>query len=139
MAKNNSQGYPGYLTRELFLSPAFRELKPAAKDILILFYYEIRMKQKDKKGKESRVVTNKDEIKLTYRQIWDALKYSDKCIWESLKQILAHGFLKVVKYGGGAKGDVQVYGIREDWRKWTPGQVIYELRKNGKAGWQKSK
>lgn len=121
------------------MSPAFRALKPAAREILIQIYFEVDMSKKSKRSKWVSIVTNRDEIKLPYREISERLGYSDKCIWESFKQIIAHGFLKIIKYGGGAKGDVKVYGITEEWRTWQKGQVIRPMEKNGKIGWQKKK
>ncbi|WP_319524666.1 hypothetical protein [uncultured Desulfosarcina sp.] len=137
MSISKSQRYPGYLTHQLFTSPAFRDLKPSARDILILIYFEVRMSPGKKRSKKyTPTVTNRNEVKLTYQQIRDTLSYSDKTIWASFKEIIGHGFLKVVKHGGGGKGDVQIYGITEDWRRWEPGNVIREVRVNGKYGFQ---
>ncbi|MBA2883160.1 putative DNA-binding transcriptional regulator AlpA [Desulfosalsimonas propionicica] len=142
MRDKKSQKYPAYLTYQLYVSSAFRKLRPAAKDILILAYYEIifpttKGKPQKKGQKYTFVMINRDEIILSYNEIKDRLGYSEKTIWESFKQILAHGFLKVVKQGGGNKGDYQVYGITEDWRKWSPGDVVREIQINGKYGRQK--
>lgn len=140
MLDTNSQKYPGYRTYQLFLSPAYRQLKPAARDILDLILYEIKMTPASnaKKGKKySQKLANRNEIIMPYREIEKTLGYSQKTIWASFRQILAHGFLEVVKHGGGNKSDLQVYGIREDWRRWKPGQVIREIQRNGKIGFQK--
>ena len=129
-----------YLTYQLFMSPAFRHLKPSAKDILLQVYFEIKMGSKKRgNGKYSNQVLNRNDIRMPYREINQRLEYSDKTIWAAFKQIMAHGFLKVVEYGGGCKGDVNTYGICEDWRDWEPGQIIFEMKKNGKAGWQREK
>ena len=138
MKNNKSQKYPGYLTYELFVSQAYRALTPAAKEILILLFFEINMSSRSKRKKKyTPTVVNRDEIILPYREISERLGYSEKTIWSSMKQLLAHGFIEIVKYGGGSKGDFQIYGIREDWRKWTMGQEIRTLRRNGMFGWQK--
>ena len=79
--------------------------------------------------KYTPTVTNRYDIKLTYREIQKRLGYTEKTIWESFKQFLGHGFLKVIKHGGGSKGDVQVYGITEDWRHWEKGDVILTIKK----------
>lgn len=134
--KRKSQKYPGYLKMRLFLSPAFRELRPAAKDILTYLFMHVELKHSNK-GKTKHVVTNRNEIVIPYQDIKEYLEYGDKAIWSAFKQFLAHGFLKVIRYGGGRKGDFQIYGIVEDWRTWESGQVIRELRKNGKLGFQK--
>ena len=138
-----SSQYPGYLTYRLFVSDAYRHLKPAAKDILIQFFFEYKLKGKKKSyaGKKGRegvtTVINAENIILPYRHITERLGYSDKTIWDSIRQFLAHGFLKVIKYGGGRKGDYQVFGVCEDWQDWQPGQVIRPLRPKGKVGFQK--
>ncbi|MEE4601380.1 MAG: hypothetical protein V2J65_08865 [Desulfobacteraceae bacterium] len=119
------------------MSPAFRKLKPAARDILIQIYFEVDMSSPRKRSRKYvPTVTNRHDIKLTYREIKKRLGYSEKTIWEAFKQFYEHGFLKVIKHGGGAKGDVQVYGIAEDWRHWLPGDVVRTIEKNGKLGWQ---
>lgn len=132
-----SQKFCGYLTYHLYTSDAFRTLKPATRDILILVYFEVQMTSLKKRGKYTPVITNRDEIKLPYAEINDRLKYSIKTIWQAFKDLLAKGFLEVVENGGGSKGDCKVYKISEKWRTWEAGKIINEIGKNGKIGWQK--
>ena len=140
MRDNKSQKFPAYLTYHLFVSDAFRALKPSAKDILILFCFEIDYLQRRKRNKKGKsVMTNRQDIRLPYNEIQARLGYSTRTIWAAIKDMLAYGFIKIVKYGGGAKGDVTVYGITEDWRTWRPGKVVRKMRKNGGVGWQKVK
>lgn len=139
LKNKDSPKYPGYLTYQLYVSPAFRDLTDAQRDILILIYYEIEMVQKKKRGKYVEMLKNRNEIVISYQEIGERLGYSDKTIWLAFKAFLAHGFLQVVKHGGGAKGDYQVYGITEDWRKWKPGMVVRETTKSGRFGWQRKK
>jgi hypothetical protein len=135
-----SQKYPAYFTYELFMSNAFRHLRPSAKDILIQVYYEISFSSNRNRSKKYvPVITNRHDIRLSYQEIGKRLGYKEKAIWAAFRQFMAHGFLKVIKHGGGSKGDYNVYGITEDWRKWNPGQVIREIKRNGKSGWQRSK
>jgi len=132
-----SQKFPGYLTYEVFVSEAFRDLKPGTRNILILVYFEIKMTSKKKRGKYTPTILN--DIKLPYKEIQERLGYSNKTIWTAFKEILAHGFLGVVSNGGGCKGDCKTYKISEKWRGWKPGQIITEIGKNGKIGWQRVK
>jgi len=136
MNNSKSQKFAAYFTKEVFLSPAYRALRPSAKEILILTYYKANFNQ-GKKGK--RILINRKDIKLPYREITDNLGYQTKAIWGAFKQLLAHGFIEVIDHGGGAKGDVNTYGITEDWRKWKTGEVVREIKKNGKIGFQKNK
>jgi hypothetical protein len=138
MRRTDSQKFAGYLTYQVFMSPAFRELKPAARDILTLLYFEVKFSSPRSRSKKyTPTVTNRHNIKLTYREIHTSVGYSEKTIWESFKQFLEHGFLKVIKHGGGSKGDVQIYSITEDWRHWKKGEVIRTIQKNGKIGRQR--
>lgn len=136
----DSQKFAGYLTYQVFMSPAFRDLKPASRDILIQIYFEVEMSSRRKRNhKYTPIVMNRNEIKVPYDEIKTRLGYSDKTIWTAFKDFLSHGFLKVIKHGGGAKGDTQVYGIIEDWRKWKKGKLFRTMERNGKVGWQKGK
>ena len=138
MRKLDSQKFAGYLTYQVFMSDAFRNLKPAARDILTMLYFEVELSStKRRSRKYSPTVTNRHAIKLSYEEIRTRLGYSAKTIWDSFRQFFEHGFLKVIRHGGGSKGDVQVYGITEEWRYWKPGDVVRTIAKNGKLGWQR--
>jgi hypothetical protein len=142
MRKLTSDKYPGYLQYQLFCSPAFRELRAATKDIFILMCFEIDLhkKQDREKNRSTFVVKNRHEIKLPYDEIKKRLGYSHKTIWTAFKELFEHGFLDLVKMGGGKKGDPNIYKLCEEWRKWEPGQTIRTLPdKNFKTGWQKNK
>lgn len=138
MRKEDSQQFPGYMTYQLYISDAFRGLRPASRDILGLLFFEINIAPHNKRGQKYQpTVTNRNDIRLPYAEIEERLGYSQKTIWTAFKEILAHGFLKVIKYGGGRKGDCNIYGLSEKWRNWEPGQIIHEMKTNGKTGWQK--
>lgn len=142
MRKLTSEKYPGYLRYDLFCSPAFRDLRPATRDIFTLLTYEIELETQKKTSKDRRVqrVKNRSEIKLPYDEIKDRLGYSHKTIWTAFKELFEHGFLDSVKLGGGCKNDPNIYKICEDWRTWQPGKIIRTLpEKNIKFGWQKLK
>ena len=139
MRNIKSQKFCGYLKYDLYVSSAFRALRPATRDILILIYFEINLTSSKKRGKYTSVIVNRFEIKLPYAEIQIRLGYSKKTVWIAFKEILAHGFLEVVENGGGCKGDCKVYKISENWREWKQGQIINEIGKNGKIGWQKEK
>lgn len=135
-----SQKYPGYLKYNLFCSPAFRDLKPATRDIFTLLCYEIELVAARKKSqKYSNDLKNRDGIRLPYDEIKARLKYSHKTVWTAFNELFAHGFLEHVKAGGGGKGDVSIYSISEELRTWTTGKIIRILPVNGKVGWQKQK
>ena len=133
-----SQKFPGYLTYQLFVSEAFRKLKPAARDILTLLYFRVEMSKRSRRSRKyTPTVTNRHNIKLPYEEIRMRLGYSAKTIWDSYRQFFEHGFLEIVKHGGGSKGDIQIYRVTEDWRCWKPGDVVRTIETNGKFGWQR--
>jgi hypothetical protein len=118
-----------YLTRELFLSNAFRHLTPAAREIFILLAYELWFPQNKKPygrtAKRARLEpTNRDSIKLPCRQIKAELGYSRTTALKAFNECMEHGFLDIVQRGGGSKNDPNVYRICEDWRGWKPGDVV---------------
>ncbi len=140
MRDTKSQKFAGYLTYQLFISDSFRALKPSARDILILVFFEIDIKPLKKKARKyTPVITNRNNIKLPYADITKSLGYHHKTVWEAFKDFFAKGFLEVVTHGGGGKGDCNIYKISEQWRTWKYGQTINKIRKNGKIGWQKVK
>lgn len=129
--KEISEAYSAYFTKGLYLSEAFRDLKPAARDIFFLLALEIRFAADRKKksfGKTAkrsrRQITNRDSIVLPYQQIIDQLGYSRPTISAAFKEFIEHGFVEVVKHGGGSKNDYNVYRICEDWQNWKPGNVV---------------
>ena len=126
MRKLTSDKYPGYLQYMLFCGPAFRDLKPATRDIFTLLCYEIDINKKQDRAKNRTInqVKNRNEIRLPYDEIKARLGYSHKTIWTAFKELIEHGFLDIVKMGGGCKNDPNVYKICEDWRKWEPGQKV---------------
>ncbi len=70
MRKLDSQKFAGYLTYQVFMSPAFRALKPAARDILMQLYFEVEMSSRSRRHKKyTPTVTNRYDIKLTYAEI----------------------------------------------------------------------
>ncbi len=133
-----SQKFSSYFTYEVFNSLAFRTLKPSSRDILIQIYFEVNVNSAKKRNqKYTPKISNRDDIKLPYAEITARLGYRHKTVWEAFKEIFAHGFLDVIVFGGGCKGDCKIYSISEKWSEWKPGQVIYEIGKNGKIGFQK--
>jgi len=135
MKDPHSEKFPPHLKYNLFTSPAFLDLKPASKMILILFYYEVLYHKAGSRGKFYPI--NLNEIILPYKEIRERLKYTDKTIWTSIKDILAHGFLKVSSYGGKARGDFQIYSIKTSWESWEPGDTKFNLMAKSMLGFQK--
>ena len=71
MLDPDSEKFPPQLKYNLFTSPAFRDLKPASKDILILLYYEIIYHKAGSRGKFYPI--NLDKIVMPYKEIRERL------------------------------------------------------------------
>jgi hypothetical protein len=137
VSRRKSQKFPGYLTQQLFMSQAYRTMKPASKEIFTMLLFDVKIASKNKKGKYVPFVENRHELMLPYAQITEYLGYKDKAIWTAFKELLEHGFITIEKQGGSKKGDANVYGLSEDWRKWEPGMIIREIKIRAKKGWEK--
>jgi len=119
MLDPDSEKFPPQLKYNLFTSPAFRDLKPASKDILILLYYEIIYHKAGSRGKFYPI--NLDKIVMPYKEIRERLGYTDKTIWTSMKDILAHGFMK----SSPSNSKNNIYSMSDSWEGWTKGDIIY--------------
>jgi len=135
MQDPDSEKFPAKLQYRLFTSPAYLDLKPASRMILILFYYEIQFKEYGRK--KQWVPINEDNISLPYKEIRERLGYSDMTIWRAIQDILAHGFVNIKYYGGKAKGDFTIYCIKSRWETWESGDIIFKTRPSGRIGFQR--
>lgn len=121
-----------WIERDLFTAPAYLELSGFAPQLLILFLGK-RDIAKDKS------VKNRDSINMTYielecfyerREVQGRFPaklprgITKQRIIRALDNLLAHGFIQIVRKGGAYQQDKSVYGLTEDWRLWQPGMVF---------------
>lgn len=133
--KKIKKAAPGtWIDRDLFYSRAFLELSGFAPQLLILFLGK-------RKISKDKTVINKDNITMTYAELEKLyLKHESKGlasasdnlpkgisrprIVRALDNLLAHGFIRIMKRGGAYQQDKSIYGLVEDWRLWRPGTVF---------------
>lgn len=140
MRDKKSQKYTPYLNYELFVSDAYLDLKPTSRMVLHLLCLELDANSKAKRQKKyTPTYPNKSDIKLPYTEIMDRLGVQRKAVWVAFKELLEHGFISVVHHGGGSKNDPNIYAIVDLWKAWQAGDIVEEVRKSGKTGWQKAK
>ena len=137
MQNPESKKFPASLQYRLFTSIAFRNMKPASREILILFYFEVNFKKYSSRDRLQPI--NDKHLILPYREIGERLGYSDKTIWTAIQDILAHGFLNIVEHGGLGKQQPTIYRISRQWRQWEPGKEIFKLLPSGRVGFQRKK
>jgi len=56
-------------------------------------------------------------------------------IARGLKDLMAKGFIEVVRQGGGYQQDKTIYGLTDDWEWWIPGSIIREKTPGKKSGY----
>lgn len=139
MRSKSSLKYTPYLSYELFASNAYIDLKPSSRHVLMFLCLELNMTPQKQRKKYVPLYVNKDEIKLTYVELMDRTRLTRKAIWTAFKDLLEHGFICVMVHGGKAKGDPNIYAIIDDWKAWKKGDIVNEIEKNGKVGWQRAK
>ena len=89
-------------------------------------------------------VLNRKSITLTYLELenlfgtdafgkpWGIARGS---ISRGLDDLMAKGFIEVVRQGGTFKNDKTIYGLCDDWKWWTPGRVVRKRQKGNGSGY----
>ncbi len=57
-------------------------------------------------------------------------------ITRGIKDLMAKGFIEIIRQGGGYQKDKTIYGLTHDWKWWHPGAVIKEKQPGKKAGYE---
>ena len=117
-----------FVERELFQSKSFISLSGAAPQVLINFLGK-RKFQKYKVNKQKKYVCdNGNSIHFTYVEAQEKLGITQPRFTRAIDDLLAKGFISVVKQGGAGEKDKSVYSLVEKWLLWTPG-IVFEIRK----------
>lgn len=111
------------LEREMIFSQAFRELKGAAKDVVLIFMAKRQMKSYGRQGKQRWIVENDGEINFTYGE---AIEYgiTARRFARALDEAVEKGFVDVAYSGLGVLNGVRDpsrFAISNRWRAYgTP-------------------
>jgi hypothetical protein len=122
-----------WMTRAMIFSRAYWALSSSAKGILILFLMKRDMNKKHE-------CLNCKELTMTYLELEnlhgkkadgspDGLSRSS--ITRGINDLMAKGFIEVIRQGGAYQKDKSIYGLCEDWKFWVPGKVCH-MRPQGK-------
>ena len=132
MGRNKKAPSGTWITREMIMSKAFTSLSGGSKQVLLMFLLKRDMTKQ-------HVCSNCDSLTMTYLELENMHGEGDGMargtITYSIEQLLARGFIQVVRQGGGYQQDKSVYGLTEDWRFWVPGSVIRTKNKGRSAGY----
>ena len=124
-----------WFTREMACSRAFVALSSTAKVILIQFLLKRDMDN-------NHNVINKNSITMTYKELENLFgedAFGKKggglprsSISRGFDDLLAKGFIRVVRLGGAYQKDKTVFGLSDDWKHWYKGTVFNKRQKGNK-------
>jgi hypothetical protein len=142
--KKGKKVAPGtWIDRDLFTSPSFLELSGFAPQLLILFLGKRSINH------DTKVVMNKKSITMTYAELEGIYRRTGLTgslnhitakgitrgrVIRAFDNLLAHGFLEIVKRGGAYQHDKTIFGLCDDWRLWQPGTVFRTREPDTRGG-----
>jgi len=129
-----------WVTREMMLSKAYWALNSTAKGILILFLMKRDMNKRHE-------CLNCKELTMTYLELEnlhgkkadgspDGLSRSS--ITRAITDLMAKGFLQIIRQGGAFQKDKTIYGLCDDWKYWVLGRVVNEKPSGKRVGYAAS-
>ncbi len=125
MGRRKGKFKPGaWFTRELLLSSAYIKLSSSGKNILGAL-----MLKRD--FNKARVLLNKQNLTVTYKEM-EAYGMARGSVTAGITDLLAKGFIEIVRVGGAYQQDKTVYGLTEDWRFWRVGDKSVRTKHRGK-------
>ncbi len=114
-----------FIEQTLLLSPAYVKLSSAGKVILGAL-----LLKRDFNNKHECL--NKDDLTMTYKEL-EAIGLARTSITNGWDDLLAKGFIAVIRLGGAYQEDKSIYGLTDDWRFWQNGDDPVRVRKKGKS------
>ena len=118
-----------FVERELYQSKAFISLSGAAPQVLINFLGKRKFQKHKIKNQKKYVCGNGDSIHFTYIEAQKSLGITQPRFTRAIDELLAKGFISVVKPGGSGENDKAIYAMVEKWLLWKPGEVIEKRQK----------
>jgi hypothetical protein len=124
-----------WVTRELLRSAAFWALSSTAKGLLFQFLLK---RDIDKQHN----CLNCKSLTLTYKELGNMFgkRPDGTCsglarasITRGLKDLMAKGFIEIIRQGGAYQKDKSIYGLTDDWQWWHTGLVIREKQPGKKV------
>jgi len=125
-ADNKFAQYPA----KLINSQAFQALNAPGHRILAYVRIQLTIKNIGTKRKPKFACINKNEIQILYavlaKKPWSM---ANAVVTRGIDELLHKGFIKVIEQGGRAKGHVSVYGLVDNYLKWTKGDSPVSVRR----------
>lgn len=127
---------PVYLDREMLKSLAYRTLPSGTAHIVLTDFLMKRqfIRRPNGKGKKEYIISNNGEIQYSYKEA-EGRGITKPAFQRAIDALMAHGFIRIAHHGaGGRKGDVNLYELRNEWRKWQKGMISFIRPKDMRKG-----
>lgn len=125
MAKKRKKAQSGaWFTRELLRSPAYVKLSSSGKTILAMLFLKRDMNR-------AHECLNKKNLSVTYKEL-EALGISRGSVTSGINDLLAKGFVEIIRQGGAYQQDKTVYGLTDEWVLWQKNDPPVRKRVSGK-------
>jgi hypothetical protein len=99
-----------YYNNELFMSKAYQELTPSARNLLQCLISEVRWYPKKSKGGKRRFHNN-GEVSLTERHFIEYFECAKSTYLNARNQLIKNGLIRQTHPGGSCRGDMAKYLI----------------------------
>lgn len=108
----------------MFQSKAFLALGGFAPQLLILVLAKRQFEKRGRRGKEKWVLVNGDKINITYPEFKNRYRITQPRLTRAIDQLLAKGFLSIIRPGGTFRQDKAVFALSDNWVIWQPGMTF---------------
>jgi hypothetical protein len=117
-----------FIKAEMIQSPAFGALKGCGPQLLAIFMLKRDFRQfPGKKGRNNRVCVNSKELTFTYIEAEKTYGFTKPRFSRGIDELLAKGFISIVKLGGAWQQDKTVFSLSDRWKRWKEG-IVFEER-----------
>lgn len=98
-----------FLQYNVLLSPEYRSLRAASRDVYMIFLYK-RDFSKKRSGKK-RKITNNGDIQFTEHEAFHKWGIKKRTFWRAIAQLTQAGIIRVNHKGYGFEHDVNLYEL----------------------------
>lgn len=136
MGKKGKAKSGTWFTREMANSKAYWALSSTAKGMLIQFLLKRDMsKQHECINERSIVLTYKELENVHGKDMFgNSTGIARTSISRGIKDLMAKGFIDIVRQGGAYQKDKTVYALIDDWKWWSHGVVVKQKMQGKRAG-----
>ena len=116
-----------WLERKLFQSQAYFALGGCAPQLLTIFMGKRQFEKfPAKKGRDNLFCANGNSLTFTYLEAEKSYGITKSRFSRGIDELLAKGFISIVRSGGAYQQDKTVYALSDRWERWAPGHVFEE-------------